>query len=115
MQYREKSALHRQLGAGFKQVLLTTTAPGRIWTGNWSLAQIECLQNMVNPELLDKLSKNTLSGIILPLEKILAEGALNLWQCKQTQERRVTTTASLRPHSTPGPRRDTPTIKRPAC
>ena len=31
------------------------------------------------------------SSILMPLEKIMAEGATNLWQCKVTNERRFST------------------------
>ena len=87
--YRDKSALHRQLSIGFKHVLMTTQAPARIWTGNWSSEQIDLLTNLINPTLLEKLQKTTISSILQPLEKILAEGAQNLWQCKVIQERKV--------------------------
>ena len=95
--YREKSSLHRQLGTGFKHILMSTAEPARIWTGNWSSQQIGQLTNLVNPELLQSLRPTTLSTILLPLEKILAEGALNLWQCKVLQERKLPTDTTTRP------------------
>ena len=88
LSYREKSTLHRQLGAAFKQILTTTSIPARIWTGNWSINQIKEFENMINPELLPLFTPNTLSTIILPLERILAEGALNMWQYKVVEERK---------------------------
>ena len=91
LQYREKSALHRQLGTAFKNILMTTAEPARIWTANWSKTQISELGSLVCPELLTNLGSKTISSILLPLEKILAEGALNMWQCKMAQERRMPT------------------------
>ena len=93
--YRERSTLHRQLGTAFKQILMTTSSPSRIWTGNWSTQQIEDLENMINPELIQSLQPSALSTIPLPLEKIIAEGALNLWQCKVVQERVLSQRATL--------------------
>ena len=52
------------------------------------------LVSMVNPDLLTIISGNTISAILLPLERTLAEGALNLWQCKVVQERKL-------PHASP--------------
>jgi len=89
LSYREKSTLHRQLGTAFKQILTTTSSPARIWTGNWSMQQNEEFEHMINPELLTLFTPNTLTNIILPIERILAEGALNLWQTKVVQERRL--------------------------
>ena len=50
--YLDKTALHRQLGTAFKHILMSTSSPVRIWTGIWSLSQIELLKGMVNPELI---------------------------------------------------------------
>ena len=97
--YREKSSLHRQLGTGFKHILMSTSEPARIWTGNWSLQQIQLLSSLIDPELLATLQPNTLASIVLPLEKILAEGALNLWQCKVMQERKLPVSVKSRPNS----------------
>ena len=74
---------------------MTTSSPSRIWTGNWSTQQIEDHENMINPELILRLQPSTLSTILLPLEKIIAEGALSLWQCKVVQERRLSQGAKL--------------------
>ena len=87
LQYLEKSALHRQLGTAFKHILMTTAELARIWTANWSKTQISELGNLVCPELLTNLGSKTISSILLSLEKILAEGALHMRQCKMAQER----------------------------
>ena len=97
LSYRGKSALHRQLGTAFKQILMTTSNPARIWTFNWSMNQIEEFENMMNPELPSLFTPNTHSAIILPLERILAEGALNLWKLKVAQERKLTRQESVPP------------------
>ena len=87
LDYRELSALHRQLGQGFKDVLTTTAEPARIWTGNWSTCQIASLSAMYNTELTRDLEMSKLEAILGPLERILADGAINLWHCKVVNEK----------------------------
>ena len=62
--YRERSTLHRQIGTAFKQIIMTTSSPSCIWTGNWSTQQIEDLENMIKPELMQRLVPSTSSTIL---------------------------------------------------
>ena len=87
LDYRELSALHRQLGQGFKDVLTTTADPARIWTGNWSTCQIATLSASYNTQLTNDLEMSKLEAILVPLERILADGAINLWHCKVVNEK----------------------------
>ena len=68
---------------------MTTNMPARIWTANWSLIQIQELENQINLNLLERLQLKDIKGILLPLEKILADGAMDLWQCKTVSERQI--------------------------
>jgi hypothetical protein len=86
-EYRELSTLHRQAGVAFKHIFLTTKEPARIWTSNWSTAQIHEFCSMIDSRLLQDLKMTDLERIMKPLETILANGASGLWRCKQVHER----------------------------
>ena len=86
--YRDINPLHRQLGFAFKYVLQTTDQPSRIWTANWSSAQIQLLSKNFDLDLLIGLEMKDIRKILMPLEKRLAVGALSLWHTKVCEERR---------------------------
>jgi hypothetical protein len=86
---RTNGPLCNQLGLAFKHILITTPEPHRIWTANWSRDQIAQLRNSFNSDLLQGLQRHDIHAILMPLERILAEGALNLWHMKQCEEKKV--------------------------
>ena len=92
---RSKGPLSNQLGLAFKHILTTTSEPHRIWTANWSRDQIALLHNSINIDLIQGLQLHDLKAILMPLEQILAEGALNLWHMKQCEEQRIKKTPDV--------------------
>ena len=94
-EYRDLGPLHRQIGAAYRNLLLTTAEPARIWTSNWSTAQINQFCSSVSSSLLQDMKMTELEQIIRPLEIILATGASGLWRCKQVHEHLL----GVKPHS----------------
>ena len=114
--YREQGLLHRQIGAAFKHLLFTTDEPARIWTANWSQAQINNFCTFIPAMHLKGMKMKDLGSIIQPLEEILAHGALGLWRCKQVHERllQVKPRSSVPKKPTPKRSRESTTAQPPA-
>ena len=98
---RQQGALHRRLSYIFQSILHTTDEPSRIWTANWSRHQEAQLADCCDASLLASISATDLKGILRPLEETLAQGALNLWQCKVVNERSVEPTVQRKQPTTP--------------
>ena len=108
--YRTRSTTHKELSFSFLQLLKQTEHPHRIWTANWSMRQLHAFRQGVNESLVRCLTMNDLKKIMLPLERVLAKGALSLWHCKQVNEStmacdipRPPSTGSESPPTEPGP------------
>ena len=88
---------------------MTTDEPARIWTSNWSTAQIDKFCCSISSLPLQGMKMTELEKIIRPLEVILANGASGLWRCKQVHEHLLQKTqhSPTKPktmaHTSPGP------------
>ena len=76
-------------GTAFRTVLMTTTEPERIWTGNWSFSQIHHLGALLATAQVLPTSPCGLSALaseVLQLSRILSRTALQLWIVKTSIE-----------------------------
>jgi len=76
-------------GTAFRTVLITTTEPERIWTGNWSFSQIHHLGALLATAQVLPTSPCGLSALaseVLQLSRILSRTALLLWIVKTSIE-----------------------------
>ena len=73
----------------FRTVLMTTTEPERIWTGNWSHPQIQQFAGLLETaQVLPTTScgLTVLASEVLHLSRILSRTALQLWIVKTSIE-----------------------------
>ena len=93
---RHQGPLKIELSFAYLSLLKGTNEPNRIWTANWSRQQIASLASSFDTDLLKGLKMRDLTAILIPLEGILAQGALSQWHCKVVSERTATMTLTHR-------------------